>query len=144
MGVIPEDVERPFGVEDLNTTGKTILHVVNSVNDYGSNIAKFTAIVDREELTPKNKIRFAESGIKLTPVLTLSELIQYGSRNGIITRDKVTELETCRSNPEDFAIKVIQERTDWIKKHERFETLKEFYTDKPKVRKVLEEVIGTY
>ncbi|RAP49331.1 MAG: orotate phosphoribosyltransferase [Methanosphaera sp. SHI613] len=61
-------------VEDVTTTGGSLIKAINVIEDNGGNIIKAFVIVDREEGA---KDTFEERGIIFEPLLTISEFKQY-------------------------------------------------------------------
>ncbi len=61
-------------VEDVTTTGGSLLKAIDVIEDNGGNIIKAFVIVDREEGAKKT---FEERGIIFEPLLTISEFKQY-------------------------------------------------------------------
>ena len=58
-------------VEDVVTTGGSSIAAINHARDFGLNVDRVIAIVDRES---GGKERFAEIGVRLTSLVTLGEL----------------------------------------------------------------------
>ena len=61
-------------VEDVTTTGGSLLKAINVIEDNGGNIVKAFVIVDREEGAQET---FKENNIEFTPLLTISEFKKY-------------------------------------------------------------------
>ncbi|RAP52184.1 MAG: orotate phosphoribosyltransferase [Methanosphaera sp. rholeuAM130] len=61
-------------VEDVTTTGGSLLKAIDVIEDNGGNIIKAFVIVDREEGA---KDTFEKRGIIFEPLLTISEFRQY-------------------------------------------------------------------
>lgn len=61
-------------VEDVTTTGGSLLKAIKVIEDNGGHITQAFVIVDREEGAQKT---FEENGIKFSPLLTISEFKEY-------------------------------------------------------------------
>lgn len=61
-------------VEDVTTTGGSLLKAINVIEDNGGNIIQAYVIVDRQEGA---KETFEEKEIELKPLLTISEFKEY-------------------------------------------------------------------
>ncbi|UCD04195.1 MAG: hypothetical protein JSW73_00925 [Candidatus Woesearchaeota archaeon] len=141
MGVIPKDVERICGVDDLNTTYRTLLCVVKGVKSLGADIKNYTVIVDREEYTPENEAEFKKLGIKLIPLVTGAELIDYGLEKGLVRKDKIELIEQYKKDSDAVVLKIIKENPEWVLNHKRLDRTYEFYKNNDKIKKALEELI---
>ena len=65
-------------VEDVTTTGGSLLKAINVINDNGGHITEAFVIVDREEGARES---FEENNIKFTPLLTITEFKEYLQTN---------------------------------------------------------------
>ena len=65
-------------VEDVTTTGGSLLKAINVINDNGCHITESFVIVDREEGARES---FEENNIKFTPLLTITEFKEYLKSN---------------------------------------------------------------
>jgi len=65
-------------VEDVTTTGGSLLKAINVINENGGKITEAFVIVDREEGA---KETFEENNIKFTPLLTITEFKEYLNSN---------------------------------------------------------------
>lgn len=61
-------------VEDVTTTGGSLIKAINVINDNGGNIIQAYVIVDREEGAQK---AFDDIGVEFKPILTISEFKEY-------------------------------------------------------------------
>lgn len=61
-------------VEDVTTTGGSLLKAINVIEDNGGHITEAFVIVDRQEGADKT---FEENNVKFTPLLTISEFKKY-------------------------------------------------------------------
>lgn len=59
-------------VEDVVTTGGSVIKAINAVRDEGAEVSKLLVIVDREEGASS---RFEEMGVELFPIYKISELL---------------------------------------------------------------------
>ncbi|HOK56484.1 MAG TPA: orotate phosphoribosyltransferase [bacterium] len=62
-------------VDDVATTGSSIIKAISTVENFGAKVKKVICIVDREEGA---KEIIAKKGYKLEPIFTRSELVQIG------------------------------------------------------------------
>ncbi|MDP3066994.1 MAG: orotate phosphoribosyltransferase [Methanobacteriaceae archaeon] len=65
-----EDGDQVVVVEDVTTTGNSLLKAVNAVKDNGGMVVRALVAVDREEGATEN---LAKKGIKLEPLVTKSD-----------------------------------------------------------------------
>ena len=65
-------------VEDVTTTGGSLLKAIKVINENGGKITEAFVIVDREEGA---KETFEENNIKFTPLLTITEFKEYLNSN---------------------------------------------------------------
>ncbi|RAP45163.1 MAG: orotate phosphoribosyltransferase [Methanosphaera sp. rholeuAM6] len=65
-------------VEDVTTTGGSLLKAINVIKDNGGNITEAFVIVDREEGARES---FEKENIKFTPLLTITEFKEYLNLN---------------------------------------------------------------
>ena len=68
------DNDQVIIVEDVTTTGGSLIKSIDVIEENGGKIIEAFVIVDREEGA---KETFEEKGIKFTPLLTISELKEY-------------------------------------------------------------------
>ena len=68
------DNDQVIIVEDVTTTGGSLIKSIDVIEENGGKIIEAFVIVDREEGAQET---FEEKGIKFTPLLTISELKEY-------------------------------------------------------------------
>ena len=57
-------------VEDVSTTGKSLIKAINAIKDNGGNVVKSFVVVDRKEGAIEN---FEELGLKLEPLISIDD-----------------------------------------------------------------------
>lgn len=60
-------------VEDVSTTGGSLLKAINAIQDNGGNVKRAFVVVDREEGAIEE---FEKAGIKLEPLISVSEFFE--------------------------------------------------------------------
>lgn len=142
MGAIPEKVNTVLPVDDLNTTFGTVNKVLTLVNSLGYSVKNYILSIDREEYTPENLETFKKFGTNLIPLVTGKELINYGFENNKISQDKVEMVSSYKENPDDFAVKIIEEYPEWVLNHPRLEKALKYYENNEKVLAALKKLKG--
>jgi orotate phosphoribosyltransferase len=140
-GIIPKDIGRVTGVDDLNTTYGTLIKLVDGVRAYGSQIEQCVVNIDRQEPTPQNQARFNELGVELIALRTAAQLIEYGLEHGLVEPEQEAIVRSYQQDPDACAIEIVQANPQWFAQSDRRVKAQAFYADNDRVRDAIEEVL---
>lgn len=107
-----EDLEgaRVLLVEDLITTGGSKLNFIEGIRRADGKVEDCLVFFDREQ---GGKHSLKDEGVSLHGILTLSDLIEYGSKENKISEKEVNDLEQYIQDPEAWEEKFLKENPDW-------------------------------
>ncbi|MCD6575584.1 MAG: hypothetical protein J7K73_00295 [Nanoarchaeota archaeon] len=136
-----EEGARVLGVDDLNTTLKTVGHILNVVRKEGGTIDDVIVVIDRKEY---NKEALEKLKVNLHSLVTINDLVDYGVSNGHISEEQLALVETYWKDPIGFAIDAINSNGKLLVNHPRWGRVKQFYSGNPKVLEAIAEAEKKY
>ena len=83
-------------VEDLISTGGSVLEAVTAAEREGADVLGVVAILE------KANSKFAEAGVKLATLTTYSELIEIAKETGYVTKEELELLKKFKENQETW------------------------------------------
>lgn len=90
-------------IDDLISTGGSVLKAVKAVQDAGFQMAGVASIFTYE--FPDSKENFAQAKMQLHPLVAYSELLKQGHEEGKFTDDQYTYLKSWHEDPWDWTSK---------------------------------------
>ncbi len=84
-------------VEDLISTGKSSVAVVNNLKEEGANVLAVVSIFSYEMEKAKNT--FKEANTKAIPLETISTLLEYAVASNYLSREDATVINDFRNDP---------------------------------------------
>ncbi|SDM63507.1 orotate phosphoribosyltransferase [Fictibacillus solisalsi] len=87
-------------VEDLISTGGSVITAVNALREAGCNVLGVVAVFSYE--LSKGAANLKEHGIKVQTLTDFSTLIETASQEGYITKDNLSHLLQWKEDPENW------------------------------------------
>ncbi|MCI8655494.1 MAG: orotate phosphoribosyltransferase [Clostridia bacterium] len=86
-------------VEDLISTGGSVIDVVNALTDVGAEVLGIVSIFTYN--MSKSKIKLEEAQVKNISLSNFDALVEVAAEEGYISRDAIDKLIAFRNNPSD-------------------------------------------
>lgn len=86
-------------VEDLISTGGSVIDVVNALRDAGAEVLGIVSIITYN--MEKSKIKLSEANVKNISLSNFDALVEVAAEEGYISKDAIEKLIAFRENPSD-------------------------------------------
>ena len=86
-------------VEDLISTGGSVIDVVNALTDVGAEVLGIVSIFTYN--MEKSKIKLSEANVKNISLSNFDALVEVAAEEGYISKDAIEKLIAFRENPSD-------------------------------------------
>ena len=86
-------------MEDLISTGGSVIDVVNALRDAGAEVLGIVSIFTYN--MEKSKIKLSEANVKNISLSNFDALVEVAAEEGYISKDAIEKLIAFRENPSD-------------------------------------------